>query len=87
MTVEQTGPNPALEPGPAELSVRSLSNQQLSFENLLDEVCERLQDTRHQGSLKRILKLEETLNTLTRELDELIDCQTSPASANEASQE
>ena len=64
--MEQTGQN-----GPAELSVRDLSNQHFSFDSFLDEVCERLQDTRQQGSLKRIRKLEEILDTLDRELDEL----------------
>ena len=70
--MEQTGQN-----GPAELSVRDLSNQHFSFDSFLDEVCERLQDTRQQGSLKRIRKLEETLDALDRELDELA-CQTGP---------
>jgi len=40
-----------------------------AFQTLLDEVCERLKDTRLQGSLRRIQKLEETLNVLQRELE------------------
>jgi len=39
------------------------------FQTLLDEVCERLQDTRLQGSLRRIQKLENTLDDLERELE------------------
>ena len=66
MTSEQNGQN-----GPAELSVPVLSNQQLSFEILLEDICERLQDTRQQGSLKRIRKMEETLDELEKELEEL----------------
>jgi len=43
-----------------------------SFQTLLDEVCDRLQDARLQGSLRRIQKLEETLNVLERELEEYL---------------
>ena len=68
MITEQGGQN-----GSAELSVPVLSNQQLSFETLLEDICERLSDTRQQGSLKRILKLEETLSQLEKELDELYE--------------
>jgi hypothetical protein len=42
-----------------------------SFDTLLDEVCERLQNTSHKGSLRRLKKLEETLAVLERELEEL----------------
>ena len=66
MITEQNGQN-----GPAELSVPVISNQHLSFETLLENICERLQDTRQQGSLKRIRKMEETLDELEKELDEL----------------
>ena len=68
---EQTGQNPAFEPAPADFSVNVFSNQLLSFETLLEDICERLQDTRQQGSLKRIRKLEEILDLLEQELDEL----------------
>ncbi|MCL1815697.1 MAG: hypothetical protein FWG27_07770 [Treponema sp.] len=73
--IEQTGQN-----GPAELSVRVFSNRQLSFDILLDEICERLQDTRQQGSIKRIRKLETILDMLDQELEMLagIPCQTKP---------
>jgi len=71
--IEQTGQN-----GPAELSVRVFPNQQLSFETLLDEICERLHDTRQQGSLKRIRKLEELLDKLEQELEELLALQNGP---------
>ena len=40
-----------------------------SFDTLLDEVCERLQDTRLQGSLRRIQKLEDLLDDLEQELE------------------
>jgi len=40
-----------------------------SFQTLLDEVCERLQDTRLQGSLRRIQKLEGILDALEQELE------------------
>jgi hypothetical protein len=66
LIVEQNGQN-----GPAELSIPVLSNQQLSFETLLEDICERLQDTKEQGSLKRIRKMEEVLEELEKELDEL----------------
>jgi len=64
--IEQTGQNE-----PAEFSVRVFPNQQLSFETLLDEICERLHDTRQQGFLKRIRRLEVLLDELEQELDEL----------------
>lgn len=66
MTIEQTGQN-----GPAELSVRLLLDKHLAFETLLDEICERLNDTRQHGSIKRIRRLEEILDALAEELDEL----------------
>ena len=66
MIVEQNGQN-----GPAELSIPVLSNQHLSFETLLEDICERLQDAKEQGSLKRIRKMEEVLEELEKELDEL----------------
>ena len=66
MIAEQNGQN-----GPAELFVPVLSSQRLSFETLLEDICERLHDTRQQGSLKRIHKMEETLDELEKELDEL----------------
>ena len=66
MIVEQNGQN-----GPAELSIPVLSSQQLSFETLLEDICERLQDAKEQGSLKRIRKMEEVLEELEKELDEL----------------
>jgi len=40
-----------------------------AFQTLLDEVCERLQDTKLQGSLRRIQKLEEILDALEQELE------------------
>jgi len=40
-----------------------------SFQTLLDEVCERLQDTKFQGSLRRIQKMEEILDALEQELE------------------
>jgi len=48
-----------------------LSGGKPSFQNLLDDVCERLQGTMQQGSLRRIQKLEEILNTLEEELKEI----------------
>ncbi|MDR2700980.1 MAG: hypothetical protein LBB72_00950 [Spirochaetaceae bacterium] len=48
-----------------------LSGGKPSFQSLLDDVCERLQGTRQQGSLRRIHKLEEILNTLEKELGEI----------------
>ena len=67
MIIEQNGQN-----GPAELSVPVLSNQHLSFENLLENICERLQEARQHGSLKRIQKMEETLDLIEEELKELL---------------
>ena len=66
MIIEQNGHNV-----PAELSIPVITNQHLSFETLLEGICERLQDTRQQGSLKRIQKMEETLDELEKELDEI----------------
>ena len=66
MIIEQNGQN-----GPAELSIPVLSNQHLSFETLLEDICERLQDAKEQGALKRIRKMEEVLEELEKELDEL----------------
>ena len=75
---EQAGQNPAFEPAPAEFSVNVFSNQRLSFETLLEDICERLQDTKMQGSLKRIRKLEENLELLEQELDRLIQLNSGP---------
>jgi hypothetical protein len=58
---------------PAELSVPVISSQLLSFENILDNICERLTDTKQQGSLKKIHKLEETLNDLEKEINEILE--------------
>ena len=71
MRAEQNGQNPALEPTPVEISVPFLSRQNLSFETLLEDMCERLQDAKQQGSLKQIRKMEETLDDLEKELAEL----------------
>ncbi|MDR2073492.1 MAG: hypothetical protein LBP60_08690 [Spirochaetaceae bacterium] len=49
-----------------------VSEGQLSFELLLDGICERLHDTQTHFSLKRIQKLEDTLDSLERELDEIL---------------
>jgi len=48
-----------------------LSGGKPSFQSLLDDVCERLQGTIQQGSLRRIQKLEKILDTLEEELDEI----------------
>ena len=66
MTAEQDGQN-----SPADLSVPVISSQILSFENILEDICERLQDTRQQGSLKKIQKLETALDELEKELNEI----------------
>lgn len=66
MITEQNGHN-----GHADLSISVVSNQYLSFETLLEDICERLQDTNQQGSLKRIYKLEQNLDELEKELNEL----------------
>jgi hypothetical protein len=68
--------------GPADSGTRNsanplrttevVSDEQPSFEALLDKICERLQDTKTQGSLRRIQKMEETLITMEQELDELL---------------
>ena len=68
MIIEQNGQN-----GFAEFAVPVLSNRRLSFDTLLEDVCERLQDTNQQGSLKKIRKMEETLDELEKELDELAE--------------
>jgi len=46
-----------------------LSGGKPSFQSLLDDVCQRLQGTMQQGSLRRIQKLEEILNILEEELE------------------
>jgi hypothetical protein len=59
--------------GEPDAKVPSLSGEKLSFESMLDEICERLQDTRYQHSLRRIQKMEETLNELERELNGFLE--------------
>jgi hypothetical protein len=62
------------QPGPAGLfGSPLLVSETPSFEVLLDEICERLQDTRTGNSLKRIKKMEEILDSLERELDEILE--------------
>jgi hypothetical protein len=51
-----------------------LSEGKPSFQTILDDVCERLQGTMQQGSLRRIQKLEESLRLLEEELNELASC-------------
>jgi hypothetical protein len=69
---------PTDQAGPDSGASNSVSNPLLvsdehpSFEALLDNVCERLEDTRNQGSLRRIQKLEEILNSLEGELDDIL---------------
>jgi len=46
-----------------------LSGGKPYFQSLLDDVCQRLQGTIQQGSLRRIQKLEDILNTLEEELE------------------
>ena len=77
MTTEQSGQNSTSKPGQADTSVPMLFDEETSFETLIDEVCERLQDTKQQGYLKRIKKLNETLDALDVELDQLLTAQTS----------
>jgi hypothetical protein len=49
-----------------------VSDDQPAFEALLDRICDRLQDTKQQGSLKRLQKMEEILDSLERELDAIL---------------
>ena len=74
--IEQSGQSPAQEPGPAGISVQVLSNQFPSFETLLEDICGRLEDSKQQFSLKRLRKLEETLELIEQELEELTSGQT-----------
>ncbi|MDR0599488.1 MAG: hypothetical protein LBG84_05325 [Treponema sp.] len=53
-----------------------VSEETPSFEVLLDQMCERLQKTQTQGSLRRIQKMEAALDALERELDEMLGKQT-----------
>jgi hypothetical protein len=39
---------------------------------MLDEICQRLQDTRNQLALRRIQKMSAVLDDLERELDEVL---------------
>ena len=71
MKTEQTGQNPASKHGSSDLSVPEYSGDPLLFETLLDDICDRLHDTRQQGSLKRIRRLETILDALDKELNEL----------------
>lgn len=58
---DQTGPNPALVSGA------------MSFDALLDETCIRLADTRSQGVMKRLKKMENTLLCLEEELTAMLE--------------
>ncbi|MDR2211382.1 MAG: hypothetical protein LBO65_07985 [Spirochaetaceae bacterium] len=58
---DQTGPGNVL-----------VSEEELSFELLLDDICRRLHETRTHFSLKRIQKLEDTLDSLERELEGIL---------------
>jgi hypothetical protein len=61
--IDQTGfeysGGPSLFSGPA-------------FSAILDETCERLEESRNRGALKRIRKMEEVLETIENELDALL---------------
>jgi hypothetical protein len=62
-----------------ESAVPQNPNQYLSFETILETMCERLQDTKEQGSLKRLRKLEAVLEAIEQELDDLSSGRTGPA--------
>jgi hypothetical protein len=62
--IDQTG----LEyPGPVPVS-----DEETSFNAILDETCGRLEDSRNRGVLKRIGKMEESLDDLEDELDAML---------------
>ena len=44
----------------------------MTFETILDEVCERLEGKCREGYFKRILKMEQTLDILNQELNEFV---------------
>ena len=70
MITEQTGPG--LRDYPAEPGSENLIPERPSFETMLDEVCERLEDTCYSGYIKRINKLEKTLDLLNQELEDIL---------------
>lgn len=45
----------------------------MSFDALLDETCVRLEDTRSQGVIKRLKKMEDTLLRLEEELTAMLE--------------
>jgi hypothetical protein len=49
-----------------------VSDTEPTFSVILDEACIRLEDSRNRGVLKRIRKMEETLNDLEDELDAIL---------------
>ena len=85
MTTEQTGPG--LRDFLAESGSENLLPDLPSFETILDEVCERLEDACQSGYIKRIDKMEKTLDTLNLELEEIILAQTEVSIADTAGQE
>ena len=47
-------------------------SEALTFEDVLDTACERLEEKHIQYSIRRIMELDEELGRLEKELDELI---------------
>ncbi|GHU14408.1 hypothetical protein FACS1894161_5050 [Spirochaetia bacterium] len=50
-----------------------LSGDDLSFEAILNETCGRLEDRRNRVFLKRIHKMEKTLNSIEDDLSEFLE--------------
>jgi hypothetical protein len=44
----------------------------ISFNDLLDETCEKLMDKQIKNSIRRILEMEERLANMEKELDEFL---------------
>ncbi|MDR1466540.1 MAG: hypothetical protein LBI40_02845 [Treponema sp.] len=49
-----------------------IHQQDISFETILDETCERLSEKKAQYSIARLVQLEAALESMKKELDEFL---------------
>ena len=73
MIIEQTGQNlPPLSDSIGDFTGEGEDNTEASFETVLDDACKRLEEKSREGYIKRLHKMEKTLDKLSVELEEII---------------
>lgn len=71
--IEPAGPTELTGAFPDNGGYFPLSGDDLSFDAILNETCGRLEDRRNRGFLKRIYRMEKTLETIEGDLNEFLE--------------